>query len=460
MKRYNRYAVAGAVVAASLAVVAHAPQAQAQFVHRLTLHGELGVGTMLTDYQRDGLRYDSLGGELTLRAGVRVAGPLSVQLGVANWLWLRDQGSNGRLLTVDLGLRGTFAAGRSGHFWVDANVGPGFTGDVTRPAVNAGLGFDFALSRSLGVGPYARLGRVLQDTADPFPENATFWALGAHLTVRFPEPETAPPPPPDDRDGDGVIDPDDACVDVPQGANPDPARRGCPLGDRDGDGVLDPDDLCPTSPMGDEPDPARRGCPDNDSDGDGVVDQRDQCPLEPMDPTPDPDRLGCARVQTVINLGEISFETGSATILTSESNTRTLTHAQEMFTAHPEVELFSIEGHTDERDSDRRNLRLSRERAEAVRDWLVGHGIATTRMVPAGYGEYCPVNPGHDEAAWAQNRRVLFVIARRSGAIEAGARFGCAEAARYVPAELGTPTATRDASGGRHHRSRRHRHRH
>ncbi len=465
MTRSIRPGVACAMLAGALAVVTAAPDAQAQIIHRLYLHGELGLGTMVSDFQRSSLGYDGLGGELTLRAGLRFAGPLQVQLGFANWLWLRDQGSNGRLLSLELGLRARFDdnGARGGGFWFDVNLGPGFTGDLTRLHLNAGLGYDFSISRSIGLGPFARFGMTIQDSSDPFPDSAQFFAAGVNLTYHVPPSEAPPPPAPGDRDGDGVIDPEDVCVDVPMGNHPDPERRGCPLGDLDGDGVLDPQDLCPRFPMGDEPNPERLGCPDDDNDGDGVVDHRDQCPLEPMDPTPDPDRLGCRRIQTVINLGEILFEVDSATILDNDQNNHSLNQAQATFTAHPDIELFSIEGHTDERDSDRHNQRLSVARAEAVRDWLAAHGIDTSRMVPAGYGEYCPVNQGHDEAAWAQNRRVVFVIARRGGAVEAGARFGCAAGAEHIPAVLSAlvPAPAPEGRHGRHGRGHRgHRSRH
>ncbi len=96
-----------------------------------------------------------------------------------------------------------------------------------------------------------------------------------------------------DTDGDGVLDPDDLCPEVPQGEHPDPERRGCPLEDRDRDGVYDHDDLCPDTPQGDHPDPERRGCPEGDRDHDGVVDSQDQCPDTPQGDHPDPHRAGC-----------------------------------------------------------------------------------------------------------------------------------------------------------------------
>ena len=449
-----------AALACALAATTSASDADAQIIHRLYLHGELGLGSMLSSHARDALGYDSLGGELTVRAGLRLVGPLNLQVGFANWLWLRDQGSNGRLLALEVGFRGIFPLGSVGSFWADLNVGPGFTGDVVRVHGNVGLGLDFAVTRTLSVGPFARLGQLLQ-SADPALtggalEDATFFAAGVNLTYHLPEPAPAPVVVIGDRDGDGVLDPDDLCVDVPQGPTPDPARRGCPEGDRDGDGVLDSQDLCPTFPRGDEPNPERLGCPDDDNDGDGLADHSDRCPLEPMDPRPDPDRPGCRRPETVINLGEILFETNATAILDNEQNTRTLNQALAIFSAPEEIGLFYIEGHTDERDSDRHNLELSRGRAEAVRDWLVAHGINTARMVPAGYGEVCPVDPAHTEEAWARNRRVVFVIARRNDAVESSARFGCEAAAELIPAALGVAPAAPQGRHGRHgHRGHR-----
>ncbi len=99
--------------------------------------------------------------------------------------------------------------------------------------------------------------------------------------------------PPRDRDHDGVIDERDVCPDEPQGAHPDPEQLGCPLRDRDGDGVFDRDDQCPDVPAGAHPDPKKPGCPDVDTDGDGVFDSQDQCPAEPAGLHPDPARPGC-----------------------------------------------------------------------------------------------------------------------------------------------------------------------
>lgn len=75
-----------------------------------------------------------------------------------------------------------------------------------------------------------------------------------------------------------------------------------------------------------------------------------------------------------------------------------------MLGAHPEVRV-QIEGHCDERGSTEYNLALGERRADAVRDALAAAGVAGSRLATLSYGEERPVDPGHDEAAWAQNRR-------------------------------------------------------
>jgi peptidoglycan-associated lipoprotein len=63
-----------------------------------------------------------------------------------------------------------------------------------------------------------------------------------------------------------------------------------------------------------------------------------------------------------------------------------------------------IEGNADERGTREYNFALGAKRADAIRDFLVGHGIATGRIATISYGKEQPIDPGHDEAAWAKNR--------------------------------------------------------
>lgn len=69
-----------------------------------------------------------------------------------------------------------------------------------------------------------------------------------------------------------------------------------------------------------------------------------------------------------------------------------------------------IEGNCDERGSDEYNLALGERRAKAAMDYLVSLGVQPERLSIVSYGEEKPAEPGHDEAAWAKNRRDEFVI--------------------------------------------------
>jgi len=67
-----------------------------------------------------------------------------------------------------------------------------------------------------------------------------------------------------------------------------------------------------------------------------------------------------------------------------------------------------IEGHCDERGSDEYNLALGERRAQAAKDYLESLGVAADRLETISYGEELPLDAGHDEAAWAKNRRAEF----------------------------------------------------
>ncbi len=68
-----------------------------------------------------------------------------------------------------------------------------------------------------------------------------------------------------------------------------------------------------------------------------------------------------------------------------------------------------IEGHCDERGTNEYNLVLGERRANSAKDYLVKFGVESGRLKTISYGEEKPFAEGHNEAAWAQNRRVHFV---------------------------------------------------
>jgi len=74
------------------------------------------------------------------------------------------------------------------------------------------------------------------------------------------------------------------------------------------------------------------------------------------------------------------------------------------------TEKVRIEGNCDERGSDEYNLALGEKRANAAMQYLVTLGIPADRLSVISYGKEKPADPGHDEAAWAKNRRDDFVV--------------------------------------------------
>ena len=69
-----------------------------------------------------------------------------------------------------------------------------------------------------------------------------------------------------------------------------------------------------------------------------------------------------------------------------------------------------IEGHCDERGTNEYNLALGDRRANSAKEFLINLGIAESRLTSISYGEEKPVAMGHNEAAWAKNRRAQFAI--------------------------------------------------
>lgn len=76
---------------------------------------------------------------------------------------------------------------------------------------------------------------------------------------------------------------------------------------------------------------------------------------------------------------------------------------------NPQYNLL-IEGHCDERGTEQYNLALGDRRASSAKDYLVTLGVDAGRVRTVSYGEERPFDPGHDEAAWAKNRRAHLVI--------------------------------------------------
>ncbi|MDB5215531.1 MAG: outer membrane protein OmpA, partial [Myxococcaceae bacterium] len=229
--------------------------------------------------------------------------------------------------------------------------------------------------------------------------------------VRTNDPKTNGCPPPPDRDGDGVPDAVDACPDVPGVRTDDPKTNGCPP-DRDGDGVLDKDDACPDVPGIKTNDPKTNGCPDGDRDKDGIPNDVDACPDQAGPKSDDPKTTGCPRVFIKNGLIQIleqpKFDFNKSNIKPESDSL--LTEVAKVMTDHPEIKHVRVEGHTDNVGSAPYNLKLSQQRADSVIKWLSSHGIAADRLTAKGMGKETPLVPNDTELNRALNRRVEFHI--------------------------------------------------
>lgn len=229
-----------------------------------------------------------------------------------------------------------------------------------------------------------------------------------------------------DHDGDRIIDRDDACPDVagiaefrgcpdrdadhvPDSADRcpdlagDPAHAGCP--DTDGDGLYDPDDRCVTVPGP----PENAGCPYPDTDGDGVPDPTDACPLTPGPP----ENHGCpvltAQEVRILNtaFANLEFEFRKAVI--RATSYPALLELAQLLTEKPTYRLH-LAGHTDNVGTVAFNAALSRQRATAVKAYLMEQAIASDRLLVGWDGSSCPIASNKTAAGRERNRRVEMTV--------------------------------------------------
>lgn len=99
----------------------------------------------------------------------------------------------------------------------------------------------------------------------------------------------------------------------------------------------------------------------------------------------------------------VLFETGSYKLSPVASSI--LNDIVVFLSQNPDLQIF-VEGHTDDVGAEDMNLKLSRNRAAAVTDYLISHGANPTRVSSVGYGETLPIVPNNSAANRQMNRRV------------------------------------------------------
>lgn len=218
-----------------------------------------------------------------------------------------------------------------------------------------------------------------------------------------------------DTDGDGLPDTQDNCPKVAEDMDGFGDNDGCPETDNDRDGIADADDRCPTQAETRNGVEDEDGCPETDSDADGYIGEADQCPDAPETPNDFEDDDGCPdevpdEVAQFTGVVEgVSFQTGSANLLRGSFSV--LDRAVRVLEDHPSLRL-EIRGHTDSSGNPRRNLRLSEDRADTVRRYLISRGIERSRLESVGVGDEEPIADNSTRSGRARNRRTEFRLLR------------------------------------------------
>lgn len=250
------------------------------------------------------------------------------------------------------------------------------------------------------------------------------FVFGAGVDIYPGDPVDGPLPPEPgegDTDGDGVIDDDDKCPQVPGVPN----LEGCP--DGDGDGVGDEEDECPETPGVEQ----FFGCPD--SDGDGIPDTADACPTKPGldihagcpdgddDGVPDgkdlcptlkgvPDRKGCPEVPAEARelfdgvIEGVSFKRGSADL--SARSFPVLARVADVLRNHQYLRI-EIASHSGPKGNPEKLYALTTERAQAIFDHLVRLGVDRRQLRAIGHG---PDKPSPDLSKGEQERIEMTLV--------------------------------------------------
>ncbi len=222
-----------------------------------------------------------------------------------------------------------------------------------------------------------------------------------------------------DTDKDGVPDTaPDKCPTEPEDTDGFQDEDGCPDPDNDGDGVIDNEDQCVDVPGTKE----NNGCPEVDKDKDGIPDRLDKCPTQPENFNGFQDEDGCPDAKATLVeqkadkleiKGTIEFGTDKADIV-GQKSFAILDAVASLLRANLRIQQLEISGHTDDRGDKAHNVDLSKRRADAVKKYLEGKGIRGDRMVTEGFGPEKPIADNKTAPGRQKNRRVEFKILKQA----------------------------------------------
>ena len=135
-------------------------------------------------------------------------------------------------------------------------------------------------------------------------------------------------------------------------------------------------------------------------------------PVEEPPPPPPPPPVIVPQPEPIAELAGIGFELDSAVV--SIDSYAIMQRAYELLAKHPQLTV-EISGHTSSEGDADRNLKLSLARAEAVKAYLVGRGIAAPRIQTVGHGSAVPLSDNTTENGRRSNRRIEFHVLNGGG---------------------------------------------
>lgn len=214
-----------------------------------------------------------------------------------------------------------------------------------------------------------------------------------------------------DNDNDHTVDTADKCPTVSEDIDGFQDQDGCPDYDNDKDMVPDTLDRCPDVPEDLDGFQDNDGCPDVNNDLDGVPDSLDRCPNQ----AGAFDNNGCPKLEQKskprtkeikrgrVILRGVTFEKGTATL--EPSSFAILDDVYASLAEWPLVQL-EIQGHTDNQGAAENKFELSRNRAEAVRNYLINKGVSPTRITAVGKADSDPIGKNATKAGRTINNRI------------------------------------------------------
>lgn len=200
-----------------------------------------------------------------------------------------------------------------------------------------------------------------------------------------------------DTDRDGLNDEEDSCPKQEGTAR----YQGCPIPDRDKDGLNDETDQCPDI-FGKS---TYQGCPVPDSDGDGLDDENDKCPQVKGIKEENGCPLTIQRVEQKIEFAAKNIFFAPYSSIIDHSSFTALDEVIALLNEFSDLRLL-INGHTDNTGDPAENQKISQQRADAVKAYMVNKLIDPRRITAKGFGQTQPLSPNTTPEGRAINRRV------------------------------------------------------